>query len=169
MYGVWLWGVILSLQIVPLMVNFTDLIINIQQNNLESIWFDLIYIVVVISDDFKLIKYDKIFNTFRYDAKSVESFDSKVVDNVFLTIITMLCLAQVVVKTYKFSTTTTTPTTTTSTATTATQTTTTITTQTTTTITTTITTPTSTSIVTTTTKQSMSSFFYKIFSISKHH
>jgi hypothetical protein len=160
-YGVWLWGIILSLQIVPLMVNFTDLIINIKQNNWESIWFDLIYIVVVISDDFKLIKYDKIFNTFRYDAKSVEGFDSKVVDNVFLTIITMLCLAQVVVKTYKFSTTTTTPTTTTST--------TTITTQTTTTITTTITTPTSTSIVTTTTKQSMSSFFYKIFSISKHH
>jgi hypothetical protein len=96
-YGVWLWGVILSLQIVSLMVNFTDLIINIQQNNLESIWFDLIYIVVVIAYDFKLITYDKVFSTFRYDAKSVEGFDNKLIDNVFFTIITLLCLALVLI------------------------------------------------------------------------
>jgi hypothetical protein len=74
----------------------------------------MIYIVVVALYNCKLIFYDKVFNTFSYDAKSVECkvLINKIVDNSFYTIITIICLALVVTKSYQFATTTPTITTT---------------------------------------------------------
>jgi hypothetical protein len=47
---------------------------------------------VVVAYDCKLIFHDKIFNTFIFDAKSVEGFTNKLIENIYLTILTFLCL-----------------------------------------------------------------------------
>jgi hypothetical protein len=150
-FVVWLWSLILSLQIFPLLVNITDLYTGIRTKNYENVWFDCIYIITVIAYGCKLIFHDKIFNTFIFDAKSVEGFTNKLIETIYLTILTILCLILVIRKNKKFvdeelkTKSTTTPNTTTTTTLTTTPTTTTTTT------TTLTTTPTTTTTTTTTT------------------
>jgi hypothetical protein len=76
-FGVWLWHIILTLQIFPLLVNITDLYIGIRTKNYEYVWFDSMYATVVVAYGIKLIFYDKIFNNFIFDAKSVEGFTNQ--------------------------------------------------------------------------------------------